>query len=326
MNSNILVVDDDPITIQLLGHILSDLGTLRFATNGEDAVRLARESSPDLMLLDLKMPGMSGLRVCAAFKADPTLADVPVLIVTSHAGAELEGILFEMGAADFIAKPFDAPLIRASVETHLRGKRMHDKLRGVDSVDVQTGVASRRRFDESLEQEWSRARRAGTSLALLMIEVDHFQSFDERYGGPGGEACLQSVAQALKGVGRRPADLVARYGSDAFVVLLPQTPRGGAAHVAHEVLAAVAALGIAHDASSVVPSITASVGVACYDLSSGHCIPPSGDIRHDDQPQELCSAIDLVRAADKALSSAKNAGGNQAKLVDVADVAASPAH
>ncbi len=324
MNSSILVVDDDPITIQLLGHILSDLGTLRFATSGEDAVRLARESSPDLMLLDLKMPGMSGLRVCAAFKADPALADVPVLVVTSHAGAELEGILREMGAADFIAKPFDAPLIRARVETHLRGKRMNDERRSIDLTDVQTGAASRRRFDEALEQEWSRARRAGTSLALLMVGVDHFQSFDERYGGPGGEACLQSVAQALKRVSRRPADLVGRYGSDAFVVLLPHTPRGGAEHVAHEVLAAVVALGIAHDPSSVVPSITVSVGVACYDEPSGRGIPPSGNSRHDVQPQAPCSAIDLVRAADQALASAKHAGGNQARLLDVVDVAASP--
>jgi len=325
MNSNILVVDDDPITIRLLGHILSDLGTLRFATSGEDAVRLARESAPDLMLLDLKMPGMSGLRVCAAFKADPTLAGVPVLIVTSHAGAELEGILREMGAADFIAKPFDAPLIRARVESHLRGKRMNDELRSSDLIDLQTRVASRRRFDESLEQEWSRAQRAGTPLALLMIDVDHFQSFDERYGGSGGEACLQSVAQALKGVGRRPADLVARYGSNAFVVLLPQTPRSGAEHVAHEVVAAVAALGIAHDASSTVGSVTVSVGVACYDEGSDRGIPPPADVGHDVQPQARRSAIDLVRAADKALSSAKDAGGNQAKLLDVADAAASPA-
>ena len=326
MNSNILVVDDDPITIRLLGHILSDLGTLRFATSGEDAVRLARESAPDLMLLDLKMPGMSGLRVCAAFKADPTLAGVPVLIVTSHAGAELEGILREMGAADFIAKPFDAPLIRARVESHLRGKRMNDELRSSDLIDLQTRVASRRRFDESLEQEWSRAQRAGTPLALLMIDVDHFQSFDERYGGPGGEACLQSVAQALTGVSRRPADLVARYGSDAFVVLLPHTPRGGAEHVAHEVVAAVAAVGIPRDASSVLPGITVSVGVACYEEAGDSCIPPSGNVRDDVQPQALCSAIDLVRAADRALSSAKNAGGNQAKLMDIVDVAASPAH
>jgi diguanylate cyclase (GGDEF)-like protein len=326
MNSNILVVDDDPIAIQLLGHILSDLGTLRFATSGEDAVRLARESSPDLMLLDLKMPGMSGLRVCAAFKADPTLADVPVVIVTSHGGAELEAILLEMGAADFIAKPFDAPLIRARVETHLRGKHMNDERRSIDLIDVQTGAASRRRFDESLEQEWSRARRAGTALALLMIDVDHFQSFDERYGGPGGEACLQSVARALKGVSRRPADLVARYGSDAFVVLLPQTPRGGAEHVAHEVLAAVAALGSGQDASSMVRSVTASVGVGCYAEASDRCIPPESDSRHDAQPQALRSAIDLVRAAESALSSAKSAGGNQARLLDVVDVAASPAH
>ena len=326
MKSNILVVDDDPITIQLLGHILADVGTLRFATNGEDAVRLARESSPDVMLLDLKMPGMSGLRVCAAFKADPTLADVPVLVVTGHGGAELEAILREMGAADFIAKPFDAPVIRARVETQLRGKRMADERRSNDLIDVQTGVASRRRFDESLVQEWSRARRAGTSLALLMVEVDQFQSFDERYGGPGSEACLRSVAQALKGVSRRPDDVVARYGSDAFVALLPHTPPGGAGHVADAVLAAVAALGIADKASSLAPSITVSVGVACYEEASDRSVPPSGNLGPDVQPQAPCSAIDLVRAADQALSAAKNAGGNQAKLRDVVDAAASPPH
>jgi len=267
---------------------------------------------------------MSGLRVCAAFKADPALADVPVLIVTSHAGAELEGILREMGAADFIAKPFDAPLIRARVESHLRGKRMNDERRSIDLTDVQTGVASRRRFDEALEQEWSRAGRAGTPLALLMIAVDHFQSFDERYGGPGVEACLKSVAHALKSVSRRPGDLVARYGSDAFVVLLPQTQRGGAEHLAREILAAVAALGIARDASSVVASTTVSIGVACYEEAGG--MPPSTNVRNDVQPQALCSAIDLLRAADQALSTAKSAGGNEAKVLDVGDVAASPAH
>jgi GGDEF domain-containing protein len=161
---------------------------------------------------------------------------------------------------------------------------------------------------------------------LLMIDVDHFQSFDERYGGPGGEACLQSVAQALKGVSRRPADLVARYGSDAFVVLLPQTPRGGAEHVAHEVLAAVAAVGSGQDASSMVRSVTASVGVGCYAEASDGFVPPESDSRHDAQSQALCSAIDLVRAAQDALSSAKSAGGNQARLLDVVDAAASPAH
>lgn len=320
MNDNILVVDDDPVTIQLLGRILSDLGNLRFATSGEDALRLARESAPDLMLLDAQMPGMSGFRVCEALKADPALADVPVIFVTSHGEAELEVIGFEMGAADFIAKPVSAPLVRARVKTQLRVKRMADELRRIAMIDVLTGVANRRRFDESLEREWRRARRSGTSLALLMIDVDCFKPFNDRHGHPAGDACLRSVAQALAGASLRPADLVARYGGDEFVVLLPQTPRGGAEHVAYGVLAAVAALGIAHGASLTARDVTVSVGVACYDDDSACWVPPSANSGFSDDLRARCSAIDLVQAADRALYSAKNAGAAQARLLDIADV------
>lgn len=325
VNYNILVVDDDPITIQLLGRILSDFGDLRFATSGEDALRLARESAPDLMLLDLQMPGMSGLRVCAALKADPALADVPVIIVTSHGGAELEAILFEMGAVDFIAKPFDAPLVRARVKTQLRAKRTTDELRRTAIIDVQTGVANRRRFDESLEQEWRRAVQSGSPLALLMIDVDHFKPFNDRYGVAAGDACLRSLAQALARASPRPADLVARYGSDVFVVLLPQTPRDGAEHVAHGALATVAALHIAHESSLTAPDLTVSVGVSCYDDASECWVPPSADSGPGDELRARCSAVDLVRAAAKALISAKSAGRGQARLLDIADVAMPPA-
>src|SRR5450631_2127981 len=179
MTDNILLVDDDPGTIQLLGHILSGTGTVRFATSGEDALRLARELVPDLMLLDAEMPGMSGFQVMAALKADPALADVPVIFVTSHCEAAFEVAGFEMGAADFIAKPVSAPLVLARVKTQLRVKRLSDELRRVAITDALTGVANRRRFDDALEREWSRARRCGEALALLMIDIDHFKRFND---------------------------------------------------------------------------------------------------------------------------------------------------
>ena len=320
MNDNILLVDDDPGTIQLLGRILSDLGNLRFATSGEDALRLARESAPDLMLLDAEMPGMSGFQVCEALKADPALADVPVIFVTSHSEAAFEVAGFELGAADFIAKPVSAPLVLARVKTQLRVKHMADELRRIATIDVLTGVANRRRFDESLEREWRRARRSGEPLALLMIDVDHFKPFNDRYGHPAGDACLRSVAQALVGASLRPADLVARYGGEEFVVLLPQTPRGGAEHVAHDVLDAVEALGIAHEASLTARHVTVSVGVACYDDDSECWVAPSAASRFADDLRARCSPIDLVQAADKALYSAKHAGRAQARLLDIADV------
>ena len=197
-DDNILLVDDDPGAIQVLGRILSGSGNLRFATSGEDGLRLARESAPDLILLDAEMPGMSGFQVCKALKADPALADVPVIFVTGHSASTFEVAGFELGAADFIAKPVVPPLFLARVKTQLRVKRTADEARRIATIDVLTGVANRRRFDESLSQEWRRARRSGSALALLMIDVDHFKRFTERHGHPAGA----SARLGPKGAGR----------------------------------------------------------------------------------------------------------------------------
>ena len=318
MTDNILLVDDDPTTIQLLSRMLADVGNVRFATSGEDALRLAHESPPDLVLLDAEMPGMSGFQVCESLKADPALADVPVIFVTSHSEPAFEVSGFERGAADFIAKPVSAPLVVARVKTQLRVKHMADELRRIATIDVLTGVANRRRFNEALEREWRRARRAGDPLALLLLDVDHFKSFNDRYGHPAGDACLRSVAQALVAVSLRPADLVARYGGEEFVVLLPQTPRHGAEHVAHAVLDAIESLNISHEASPTARHITVSVGVSCYDETSASWVAPSADSRSADLGAR-CSPANLVQAADAAMYGAKRGGRAQAKLLDIAD-------
>ena len=161
---SILIVDDDPWTIKLLGRILVKEGHLRVATNGVDALRLARESEPDLVLLDAEMPGMNGFQVCEAIKADPMLAGVPVIFVTSHNAPDFELAGFDKGAADFIAKPVSAPLVLARVRTQLRVKRLTDDLRLLSTVDALTGVPNRRRLDEELPREWQRCRRAAAAL------------------------------------------------------------------------------------------------------------------------------------------------------------------
>jgi diguanylate cyclase (GGDEF)-like protein len=320
MSEDIVLVDDDPGTIQLLARILGRSGTLRFATNGVDALRLARESVPDLMLLDAEMPGMSGFQVCKTIKADPALADVPIIFITSHGEAAVEVAGFEMGAADFIAKPVSAPLVLARVRTQLRFKKMADELRRIATVDVVTGIANRRRFDEALEREWRRGRRDGTPMSLLMIDIDHFKLFNDRYGHPAGDACLRGVAQALSSVSVRPADLVARYGGEEFAVLLPQTARQGAEVVAHGILEAIESLGLAHEASTTAQHLTVSIGVSSYDPESACWLPGSPDSRFVDDSQTRCAPMDLVRAADKALYSAKNNGRARARRLDVADV------
>ena len=319
MHDDILLVDDDPGTIRVLAAILADVGNLAFAISGHDALRMAHESIPDLILLDAEMPGMNGYLVCEALKADRELAHVPVIFVTSHREPEFELSGFELGASDFIAKPLNAALVLARVKAQLRVKHLADELRRIATTDGLTGVANRRRFDEALEQEWGSARRAGDALALLMIDVDHFKAFNDLYGHPAGDTCLLSLAQAMSCACLRPADLVARYGGEEFAVLLPKTSKVGAEHVARAVLDAVDALAIAHEGSATAAHVTVSVGIASCDADSTCWLPLSADLRLVDRAAAGCFAKDLVHAADKALYAAKNAGRARASAQDIDD-------
>src|SRR6202789_1296224 len=233
---SILLVDDDPGAIQLMGRILAGVGQLRFATNGNDALRLARGSAPDLILLDAEMPGMSGFDLLRTLKAESSLAEVPVIFITSHNEAGFEVSALDMGAADFIAKPLRSSRVLARVRAQLRVKHMADELRRTATTDALTGVANRRQFDELLEREWLRARRSGEPVSLLMIDVDHFKLYNDLYGHPKGDICLRHVAQVLKRACRRPADIVARYGGEEFMILLPETPRQGRQRMPQQVL------------------------------------------------------------------------------------------
>jgi diguanylate cyclase (GGDEF)-like protein len=320
MNSDILLVDDDPNTIKVLRRILADSGELRFATNGADALRLAREATPDLMLLDAEMPGLNGFQVFDALKAEPALSDVAVIFVTSQSDAVIAVSAFEMGAADYITKPVNAALVLARVKTQLRVKHLTDELRRTATTDSLTGVASRRRFDESFKLEWLRAQRTGEPLTLLMIDVDHFKLFNDRYGHPQGDVCLREVAQALVSASLRGADLVARYGGEEFVLLLSQTPRRGAELLARRILNAVEALGIPHEASPTARNVTVSVGIGCLDTAGTGGGNPAAGSRRQGIPPAYHTAADLVLAADIALYSAKAAGRAQARVLDIADV------
>jgi diguanylate cyclase (GGDEF)-like protein len=318
MDDNILLVDDDPGSIRVLATILADIGNLSFAVSGEDAMRMARESAIDLILLDAEMPGMSGFVVCEALKADSELAHVPVIFVTSHRESEFEVSGFQMGAADFIGKPLNAPLVLARVKAQLRVKHLADELRRIAATDGLTGVANRRRFDEALEQEWGSARRAGQALALLMIDVDHFKAFNDLYGHPAGDACLRSLAQAMSCACLRPADLVARYGGEEFAVLLPKTSQVGAEHVAHAIRDAIDALAIAHEGSATAARVTVSIGIASCNADRTSWRPVSVDRTF---PSYI--AKDLVQAADKGLYAAKHAGRDRASVQDIDGAVAS---
>ncbi len=313
----ILLVDDDPGSIQLMGRILADVGNLRFATNGHDALRLARDSVPDLILVDAEMPGMSGFELLKILKLDASLLEVPVIFITSHTEAGFEVSALDMGAADFIAKPLKVSRVLARVKTQLRLKHATDELRRTATTDALTGIANRRKFDELLEREWLRGQRSGEPVALLMIDVDHFKLYNDLYGHPQGDVCLQHVTRALLSVCMRPADVVARYGGEEFIVLLPQTPRLGAEHMAQQMLTAVSGCGIFHADSLTTHYVSVSVGIACFDHARDRlAIQPQNHGVGDDSRRPC--ARDLVEAADKGLYAAKQAGRGRAHLHDIA--------
>jgi diguanylate cyclase (GGDEF)-like protein len=314
---SILLVDDDCTVIRILRHILADFDPLRFATSGRVALKLARASVPDLVLLDIDMPELSGFDVCKEFKSDPTLAQVPIIFITSHDSPQLETLGLQLGAADFIGKPPHASLVLARVRTYQRLKTLSDTLRSAVKMDFLTGAVTRRELEKSLTQEWLRSQRSGAPLALLLGDIDGFTAYNAEFGEEKGDACLRGVADALRLAGHRPTDVLGRYAGGTFALLLPETDAQGASTVAQRAIDAVDALQIVHAVSTGRSHITVSVGVGFRDSSS----PTIGHAHRDSSSEaSRIGAVpdDLIATAERALQSAGAAGGRQARLVDVA--------
>jgi diguanylate cyclase (GGDEF)-like protein len=286
----LLVVDDQPINIQVMHQVFGDDYQVFMATSGAQALALCRSNPPDLVLLDVVMPGMDGFEVCRQLKAHDPTRNIPIIFVTAHNDATQETQALDLGAVDFIAQPVNPPVVRARVRTHLTLKFQSDLLRKLAFLDGLTGVFNRRYFDQQLNLEWARAGRSGEPLSLILLDVDHFKQFNDHYGHQAGDDCLRQIAQTLKTSLRRPADLVARYGGEEFACILPNTPFDDAMALAQDLERSLRALRIAHTPSDVDTVVTASLGVATRDQGA------QGD------------AGALVGLADQELYHAKQAG------------------
>jgi diguanylate cyclase (GGDEF)-like protein len=292
----ILIVDDMPSNIEVLNEILSDDYDILFATNGQDAVNLVKEQNPDLVLLDIIMPGMDGYEVLSQIKSDTKTADIPVIFVTGKTDEEDESRGLNAGVVDYIIKPIRNSIVKARVHNHLELKRYRDMLKALSTVDGLTGIANRRRFDQVLIDEWSRSRRSQNPLSLIMMDIDFFKAFNDHYGHLAGDDCLCLVARRLSEVVRRPADLLARYGGEEFVFLLPETDEAGALILANKVQEKMKILSLPHAFSSVANYVTLSAGVAS--------IIPDDSLTH----------FSLIKRADEMLYLAKQKGRNQIRF------------
>jgi diguanylate cyclase (GGDEF)-like protein len=260
----ILVVDDSPLNLRMLIQFLRLDYKILVATSGPVALELARKEKPDLILLDVIMPEMDGRDVCRALKLDPRTNHIPIIFVTARGDEidEMEG--FELGAVDYITKPFSLPLVHARVKTHLELKHYRDVLALQVMQDQLTGLQNRKGFMEFLSLMWKQSVRERLTIALALFDIDHMKAFNQRYGRKAGDECIKRVAAAMRGMKRRNTDLLARYGGQEFACIMPGTDLEGAVFLADLIRKNIESLDIPHAASEVAPHVTISGGVvAC---------------------------------------------------------------
>jgi two-component system, chemotaxis family, response regulator WspR len=318
MKAVVLLVDDQPIVGEAIRRMLADDPEIdfHFCADPAQAVALAGTLQPTTILQDLVMPGIDGFTMVEKFREHTATRQIPIIVLSSKEDPRDKSRAFAGGASDYLVKLPDKIELIARIRAHSRsflatlerdaayreleelGRQLAEKnaiLEKLSSLDGLTGIANRRRFDEALDQEWRRGRRDQSALSLILIDVDFFKRYNDRYGHLRGDDCLRQVATGLAEVVHRPGDLVARYGGEEFVVLLPATDSAGAATVAEALRAKIEGLAIPHALSEAAQVVTISLGSAT--------VRPDGD----------SGAEVVVAAADLALYAAKTGGRNRHK-------------
>lgn len=312
---SILVVDDDPVNRQVLVNQLS-LHDYRVVTasDGEEALELIERERPDLILLDVMMPRMSGYAVCRTLRENLPAAQMPVIYLTARTQVVDVVNGFDSGANDFLTKPVAQGELLARVRTHLDlldatrnlerkvAERTEElrlanaELERIASLDGLTRIPNRRSLDAAIEHHWADHSRRSASLGFVLFDIDCFKRYNDHFGHQRGDEALVAVAQAAASMLRRPGDLVARYGGEEFAVLLPNSDRAGAEAMANTILVTVRSLGLLPAPGTEAPCVTVSLGVAAI-------VPLPGS-----------DPAMLVAAADRALYAAKAAGRNRVSV------------
>lgn len=293
LSQSVLLIDDSVDIHQIVpARLGSERLTIHHAYNAVDGLRDAKTHRPDLILLDLDMPGIDGLTLCAQLKTDMDLVAIPVIFLTGVLDVATKVKAFELGAVDYVTKPFDGIELKARVRAALRTKRYHDMLSNKAQIDALTGLWNRRYLDTHLSAELSALRQRKGALSLLMLDIDHFKHINDTYGHPVGDRVIQEVAEEIKQQSRKN-DIVCRYGGEEFAVILKDTDSAEAIVIAERLRHQI----FMHDFSDGRRKlrITVSIGVASSD-QLGHDMVLPGPI---------------IEAADRTLYRAKTEGRNR---------------
>ncbi len=283
MKYKILIADDEPSNVRMLGELLKNEYEIFVSGDGHETVHLAERIVPDLILLDIMMPGLDGYGVCRELKLKKTTAEIPVIFVTARKKAEDIVRGFEVGGRDYIQKPFYPQELHARVRTHIeltkaqeqliddaaKFEEMNRKLAGaleqmeiMARVDPLTGLANRRYLLERLEEEAARARRKERPFSIAMADIDDFKAINDTFGHDCGDTVLRRVAGIIKECIRKE-DMVARWGGEEFLLFFVETPVEDARLTAERIREKIA--GSIADCRGTPVAVTVTIGVAAYD-------------------------------------------------------------
>lgn len=234
----VLIVDDNQQNLKILGNVLKDNTdyNLAFAMSGEEAVAYTKKALPDMILLDVMMPGMDGFTVCRELAANEETSDIPIIFITAK--SEPEDIIkgFEAGGVDYVTKPFNEAELLMRINTHMELKKSRDlleeknkelmvayeKIEHLALTDTLTGIPNRRNISNTMSKEASRCRRNGSTFALVMCDIDFFKKVNDTYGHDTGDYVLKTVAGIIQS-NLRQQDIVSRWGGEEFLIVLPET-------------------------------------------------------------------------------------------------------
>ena len=296
----ILVVDDMTTTLLLLHDLLKDTYEVKIAKSGTKALEILESPNDiDLILLDIEMPDINGYDVCKRIKNNETIKNIPIIFITGRTSQEDEEYGLNLGAIDYIPKPFNKAIVKLRIKNYLNLKIKNDMLEKLSMYDGLTNIRNRRYFDETFEKTFNEIKRDKKSLAVLMIDIDFFKPYNDNYGHGQGDETLRKVAKALEKTIKRASDFVARYGGEEFVILLKDINKDGVEAVANNLLNAIRELKITHEFSKIENYVTVSIGVSYYNSSS--------DI----------TKLELLLKADETLYNVKNSGRNNFAILEV---------
>lgn len=289
----ILIIDDNMISLSSLELSLRSEYEVITTRDGRNALKLAKEYSPTIILLDVVMPVMDGFEVLETLKSSPETASIPVIFITSLSDPDNEEIGLKLGASDYIYKPFSPGVIKARVKNQIDLFMMRKTIESIAITDALTNIDNRRSLNIRSELEWTRAKRENTLLSVAFVDIDDFKNYNDFYGHLEGDEVLKTIANKIIVSLNRKTDFAARYGGEEFVILLPNTPIAGGEMILQKACSAVEALAIPHERSTVSSVVTVSAGGATL-------IP-----NRDDEFKKL------IGMADKMLYVAKRAGKNR---------------